>query len=127
MQDKHLYEYAVIRVVPKVEREEFLNVGIMLYVHRPKFLGIRYQLNKDRLLAFSPTIDFDMVQDCLQSFERICNASGGSGPIGRFDMASRFRWLTSPRSTIVQTSKVHPGFCPAPEMELERLFGQLVS
>lgn len=126
MQDKHLFEYAVVRVVPKVEREEFLNVGVMLYTHRSKFLGIRYELNKERLLAFNATIEPDEIQACLESFERICKGSAGSGPIGALDVASRFRWLTSPRSTIVQTSRVHPGFCIAPEKELERLFEQLV-
>jgi hypothetical protein len=126
MQDKHLFEYAVIRVVPRVDREEFLNVGVMLYTHRSKFLGIKYYLNQERLFAFNPIIELGRIQDCLESFERICKGSSDSGPIGTFDVASRFRWLTSPRSTIVQMSRVHPGFCAVPEQELERLFEQLV-
>ncbi|RYD54513.1 MAG: DUF3037 domain-containing protein [Sphingobacteriales bacterium] len=126
MQDKHLFEYAVIRVVPRVEREEFLNVGVMLYTHRKKFLGIRYTVNRERLTAFNGLVECDLIQHCLESFERICHAGANSGPIGALDAASRFRWLTSPRSTIVQTSKVHPGFCSDPEAELERLFQQLV-
>lgn len=126
MQDKHLFEYAVIRVVPKVEREEFLNMGVVLYCHRQKFLRVRFSLNEERLLCFAPQLDIEEVKGHLLAFEKICLGAPDSGPIGKLDAASRFRWLTATRSTIMQTSKVHPGFCSSLEGGLEKLFNQLV-
>lgn len=111
MQEKHLFEYAVIRVVPRVEREEFLNVGVILFCKQQKFLHTLYQLNKERLRVFSPDIDLEEVEAHLHAFERISSGGANSGPIGKLDAAARFRWLTATRSTVVQTSKVHPGFC----------------
>jgi hypothetical protein len=126
MQQKHLFEYAVIRVVPRVEREEFLNIGVILYCAKLKFLQARYQLDEARLAAFSGNIDLSELTEHVCSMERICTGDETAGPIGKLDMASRFRWLTATRSTIVQTSKVHPGFCDGPLETLEKLFGQLV-
>jgi hypothetical protein len=126
MQDNHLFEYAVIRVVPRVEREEFLNVGVILYSRKQNFLQAMCRLDKTRLKAFSVNIDITEVEDHLFSIERICNGKPDSGPIGKLDMASRFRWLTATRSTVVQTSKVHPGFCDKPGEAIQRLFRQLV-
>lgn len=131
MQDKHLYEYAVIRVVPRVEREEFLNVGVVLYCARPRFLGVRFALNEQRLGAFAPGRS-DAEPELLQlvgyllAFERICKGDPTGGPIAALTPAERFRWLTATRSTVLQTSRVHPGFCASPEETLERLFGELV-
>lgn len=126
MQEKHLFEYAVIRVVPKVEREEFLNVGIVLYCKKQKFLQMRFSLDRQRLLTFAPQLSIEEVAEHLHSFERICKADEHSGPIGKLDIASRFRWLTATRSTVVQTSKVHPGLCNDLNKAIERLFIQLV-
>jgi len=126
MQENQLFEYAVIRVVPRVEREEFLNVGVILYSREQNFLKALFQLDKDRLRAFSDKLDINEVEEHLHSLERICKGGPGSGPIGQYDMASRFRWLTATRSTVVQTSKVHPGFCNNPEEAIQKLFGQLV-
>lgn len=126
MQDKHLFEYAVIRVVPRVEREEFLNVGIILYCRSRRFLECRYQLDKQKLQALCPTLECDEVENHLSSFVNICMGVRGDSPISGLDIASRFRWLTATRSTIVQTSKVHPGFCKEPKETLQRLFEQLV-
>src|SRR5699024_8496619 len=109
MQEKQLFEYAVIRIVPKVEREEFLNVGIILYCKSAQFLKCIYKLDKPRITAFCPALECDEVEGNLLSFERICNGVKKENPIGALDMPSRFRWLTATRSTIVQTSKVHPG------------------
>jgi hypothetical protein len=111
MQEKHLFEYAVIRVVPMVEREEFINVGIIIYSKQDKFLECKYSLNEERLRSLSDTIDINEIEQHLQAFERICKGADDSGPIGQLDIASRFRWLTATRSTVVQTSKVHSGFC----------------
>ncbi len=126
MQDKHLYEYAVIRIVPQVEREEFVNVGVVLYCRQKKFLKALYHIDRDRLTAFSPVLDIDDVSCYLQSFEKICAGGKLAGPIGEFAVAERFRWLTATRSTVVQSSKVHPGFCSDPETTLTLLYQQLV-
>ncbi|MFM6924292.1 MAG: DUF3037 domain-containing protein [Ferruginibacter sp.] len=126
MQQTHLFEYAVVRVVPKVEREEFLNVGVILYCRELHFLQVRYSLHEDRLQVFCNQVDKQELLQNLQSFERICNGSKDAGPIGSLDIAGRFRWLTATRSTIIQTSKVHPGFCTDPGETLTRLYAQLV-
>jgi len=126
MQQKHLFEYAVIRVVPRVEREEFLNIGVIVYCAKLKFLQARYLLDEARLSAFSPDLDIIELKEHVCSLERICIGDRAAGPIGQLDMASRFRWLTATRSTVVQTSKVHPGFCDNALETLGKLFGQLV-
>jgi len=126
MQGKFLFEYAVIRVMPRVEREEFVNVGIILFCARQKFLKSVFALNEQRIKAFAPEIDLAELQENLCAFERISTAAAGSGPIGQYDQASRFRWLTATRSTVVQCSKVHPGFCDDAEETLLRLHQELV-
>ena len=126
MQQTHLFEYAVVRVVPKVEREEFLNVGVIVYCRDLNFLQLMYSLNEERLQIFCTQIDKQELLQNLQSVERICNGSADAGPIGSLDIAGRFRWLTATRSTIIQTSKVHPGFCIDPAETLTRLYTQLV-
>ena len=126
MQDKYLYEYAVIRVVPRVEREEFLNVGIILYCSKQGFLEAKIQVNEDRFKVFPCLIETAELQEYLHTWERICKGGKDGGPIGLLPIASRFRWLTATRSTIVQTSKVHPGFCDNASETLESLFQELV-
>ena len=126
MQQEHLFEYAVIRVVPRVEREEFLNIGVILYCAKQKFLQAKYLLDEARFNAFTTDLDIDELKEHICSIERICLGDKAAGPIGKLDMASRFRWLTATRSTIVQTSKVHPGFCVDAMETLEKLFVQLV-
>jgi len=126
MQGKSLFEYAVIRLVPKVEREEFLNVGVVLYCASAQFLQCRFFLDEKRLLAFSSDLDLVQIKENLQAFAKICHGTLDSGPIGQLDLPSRFRWLTATRSTVIQVSKVHPGFCGAPEKCLENLLEDLV-
>ena len=131
MPANHLFEYAVIRVVPRVEREEFLNVGIILYCQQQRFLGTLYTLDEQRLRAFlgSSFENRDFIgelKDCLCSFEQISRGGAEGGPIGKLDMASRFRWMTATRSTIIQLSKVHPGLCENAAETLARLHAQLV-
>ena len=126
MQEQHLFEYAVIRVVPHVEREEFINAGVILYCPAEKFLECIAEVNEKRLRALCDGVDVEELQKHIKSFERICSGGKDAGPIGKLSMAERFRWLTATRSTLVQTSKVHPGLCAsAPEM-LSRLFAQMV-
>ncbi len=126
MQEKFLFEYAVIRVMPRVEREEFINVGIILFCAKQKFLKSIFALDEVRMLAFSPKIDLAELKANLSAFERISIAAKGSGPIGQYDQASRFRWLTATRSTVVQCSKVHPGLCTDAAETLLRLHQELV-
>ena len=126
MPEKHLFEYAVIRVVPCVEREEFLNVGVILYCAAQGFLQTQYFLNEERLRAFSGELDRQDLQERLRAFERICAGRSQGGPIGQLPIASRFRWLTATRSTVVQTSPVHPGLCTNAPETLARLFTKLV-
>ena len=126
MQDKYLYEYAVIRVVPRVEREEFLNVGIILYCSKQGFLEAKIQVNEERFKAFSCTVETEELQEYLHTWERICQGGKAGGSIGLLPIASRFRWLTATRSTIIQTSKVHPGFCENASETLDCLLQELV-
>jgi hypothetical protein len=126
MQEKHLFEYAVIRIVPRVEREEFLNVGVILYCPKQKFLHAVYHLNEQRIRNFCSELNLEELENYLSTFVRISNAEKGAGPIANLPIAERFRWLTATRSTIIQTSKVHPGFCNDAGQTLEKLFKQLV-
>ncbi len=126
MPEKHLFEYAVIRVLPCVEREEFLNVGVIVYCSAQGFLQTAYYLNEERLRVFSGSFEYSELQERLQAFQKICAGRKEGGIIGQLPIASRFRWLTATRSTIVQTSAVHPGLCTNAQEILERLFNQLV-
>ncbi len=126
MQDKLLFEYAVIRIVPRVEREEFLNVGVILYCAKQNFLQALIKVNHERLNVFCAEVDCNEVEANLSAMERICRGEKDAGPIAQLDIAGRFRWLTATRSTVVQTSKVHPGFCTDAKEMLEKLFEQLV-
>jgi hypothetical protein len=127
MQEPHLFEYAVIRVVPRVEREEFINVGVILYCAKQKFLQCIFTLNESRLSALSDTLDIEEVKGNIQAFEKICAGGKAGGPIGQLDAPLRFRWLTATRSTVVQASKVHPGLCNGEALQtLNKLHNKLV-
>ena len=126
MQEKQLFEYAIIRVVPRVEREEFVNVGVVLYCHTSKRLLMRYVLPVEKLRALFESVEVEEVERYLLAFHNISSGGEGSGPIGKLDAVSRCRWLTAWRSTMIQTSRVHPGFCTDAEKELDRLFAELV-
>ena len=126
MQEKHLYEYAVIRVVPKVEREEFVNVGIILFCKRERFIKVIYKINEEKLRPFSNDLDFEQLEKNLESFEKISQGKKDGGPIAQFDVPSRFRWLTAVRSSVIQTSRPHPGLCSNLDDISVRLFTELV-
>ena len=126
MQDKHLFEYAVVRIVPRVEREEFLNVGVIVFCKKLKFLQCRFHIDHSRLAALSKELDVEALKGYLAGFENICAGKKEGGPIARLEVPERFRWLTATRSTIVQVSKVHPGFCANMEEAADKLFHQLV-
>jgi Protein of unknown function (DUF3037) len=126
MQEKELFEYAVIRIVPRVEREEFLNVGVVLFCAGQKFLQVLFIMDAEKLRALSYKIDIAEIRKHLCVFEQICAGDPAGGPISKLDIATRFRWLTATRSTIVQTSKVHPGFCSDAQQTLMKLYSDLV-
>ena len=126
MQEKFLFEYAVIRFVPRVEREEFLNVGVVLFCRATSFLEARISIDVPRIMCLNSEIDLQVLQNNLIAFENIAKGVKGSGAIGFYDIASRFRWLTATRSTIIQCSKVHPGFSGEPQETLSKLHQQLV-
>lgn len=127
MQEKHSFEYAVIRVVPRVEREEFVNVGVVLFCKAQKFLQTKWKLDEQRLKTLWNKFDTGTLRNYLEAFERVANGSKDGGDIAKLPQAERFRWLTATRSTVVQTSKVHPGLCVNAQDELEKLFAQLVA
>lgn len=127
MQQQYLFEYAILRIVPRVEREEFVNAGVVLFCAKQKFVGVKYTIDEGRLLNFSADIDLLQCGEYLKAFERICAGGSNAGTIGKLPPAERFRWLTATRSTMLQTSKVHPGFCHDPADMLDRIFQQLVS
>jgi hypothetical protein len=126
VQEKHLYEYAVIRVLPRVDREEFINVGVILYCAPKNFLRAECAIDEGRLKTFAGNADFGELNEHLKSLCRICKGGEEAGPIGKLSMGERFRWLTAPRSTIVQTSPVHTGLTADPERTLDDLLSKLV-
>jgi hypothetical protein len=120
------FDYAVIRVVPRVDREEFINAGVILFSKERRFLQARVVLAPERIGALWPESDVDLIELHLTAFAKICDANPEAGPIAQLSQAERFHWLVSPRSTIVQVSAVHTGLCQDPQIALERLFHQLV-
>jgi hypothetical protein len=120
------YDYAVIRVVPKVEREEFINAGVILSCPQRSFLEAQIRLNESRLLALDPSLDVEMVKMHLETIPKICRGGDGAGPIGQLSQRERFYWLVAPRSTIIQTSPVHTGRCSDPAAVLRHLVATMV-
>lgn len=125
MQGKLIYEYAVIRLVPKVEREEFINIGIVLFCKKTDFIKVLTRIDNDRVKALCPTMDLDELQMYLEAFHKIANGAEDGGPIAKFDVPSRFRWLTAKRSTIIQTSPTHAGLTDDADATAQNLFCQL--
>jgi hypothetical protein len=126
VREKHLFEYAVIRLVPCVEREEFLNVGVIVYCQAQEFLQTAFELKEERLRPFASDLNVSEVKEHLLAFERICEGGPEARAIGKLPTGERFRWLTAPRSTVVQTSPVHTGLCLDARETLMRLLANLV-
>lgn len=126
MQEKHLYEYAVIRVLPKVEREEFINVGIILFSKRAKYIKVLYKIDENKLKMFSDDVDIEEIDSILKAFEKISSGSKDGGVIATFDVPERFRWLTAVRSSCIQTSRPHSGFSSDLDQTIQYLFQELV-
>ncbi|MFC4262733.1 DUF3037 domain-containing protein [Ferruginibacter yonginensis] len=127
MQEKHLYEYAVIRLVPHVEREEFINVGVVLFCKQQQFLQTIFTNNYQRIQHFCSKIELEETISYFQAFQQICEGTAVNSPISQLPAINRFRWLTANRSTIIQTSKVHPGFCINAGETLQQLFEAYVT
>jgi len=126
MQEKLVYEYGVIRVIPRVDLGECLNVGVILFCKRKRFLAMKYKLDRARLAVFEGSLDLDEVAEYLKGWDLICQGNKAGGQIALLDWPERFRWLTAVKSTIVQSSRVHPGLCEDPAAELAHLFEQYV-
>lgn len=121
-----LYDYAIVRVVPRVEREEFVNVGVIVCCAAKKFLEARIEIDKTRLSALDPSFDLETLGKHLAVIPLICQGGAAAGAIGQLPLRERFYWLVAPRSTIIQTSRVHTGLCPEPSALLEHLLETMV-
>ena len=120
------FEYAVLKVIPRVERGECMNAGVVLYCQADRFLDARVHLDASRLRALDPDADLDAVRAHLESFRSVCAGGAETGAVGRLALRERFGWLVAPRSTVVQPSEVHTGLTDDPEAELERLLRRMV-
>jgi hypothetical protein len=122
----HSFDYAVVRVVPRVDRDEFINAGVILYCRSLDFLAARIALDRARLAALFPSADVDAVERALAVFPRISSGDPTAGPIARLSRGERFHWLVSPRSTVTQVSPVHSGLCDDPAAMLDHLVDAMV-
>lgn len=120
------FDYAIVRVVPRVERGEFINAGVILFCLTQRVLTARVELDERRLAALAPEVDVALVRGHLEAIPRICAGGKAAGPIGQLPQKERWHWLVAPRSTILQTSPVHTGLCEQPERALEQLMDQMV-
>jgi hypothetical protein len=120
------FDYAVVRVVPRVEREEFVNAGVILFCLERDFLAARVGLDGARVRALFPGADLPVIEEHLAALVRVAEGGDGGGPIGRLSLRERFHWLVAPRSTVVQVSPVHAGLCEDPRRALDHLFEQMV-
>ncbi|MXM64103.1 DUF3037 domain-containing protein [Streptomyces sp. HUCO-GS316] len=126
MSERDVFEYAVLRVVPRVERGECINAGVLVYCRAKSYVGVRTHLDENRLLTLDPEVDLDGVRAALHAVEGVCTGGATAGQAGRDDAGRRFRWLIAPRSTIVQPGPVHTGLTADPAAEAERLLDLLV-
>lgn len=126
MRDHSSYDYAIVRVVPRVEREEFINVGVIVSCPAKDFLEARIEVDEVRLRALDPAVDLEAIRAHLASIPAICAGGSQGGPIGRLSRSERFNWLVAPRSTVIQTSKVHTGRCTDPPTLIEHLLTTMV-
>lgn len=126
MPDLCTYDYAIVRVVPRVERGEFVNVGVIVSCASEGFLQARIELDEARVLALDPSLDLDAIKATLATIPAICAGGAGAGVIGQLPTRERFHWLVAPRSTSIQTSSVHTGRCSDLELAMERLLDKMV-
>ena len=127
MPEHDSFDYAIVRVVPRVDRDEFINVGVILFCRTKHFLDARIQVDPTRLGALAPHIDLATLETQLQVIPRVCAGGQAAGALGELSLAERFRWLISPRSTTIQVSPAHCGLCDDPKTQLDRLFDEMVA
>jgi hypothetical protein len=120
------FDYAILRVVPRVERQEFINAAVIVFCLEKRYLDARVHLDPARLTALWPEVDIDLIRSHLEAIPRICVGDPGAGPIARLPQRERFHWLISPRSTIIQPSPVHTGVCDETKGLLDRLAAQFL-
>jgi hypothetical protein len=120
------YDYAIVRVVPRVERGEFVNAGIIMSCDVERILKARIELDEEALLALDARVDLEVVREALATIPLICAGGASAGPLGNLSARERFHWLVSPKSTIVQTSPVHTGQCDDPDAALEHLMKRMI-
>lgn len=126
MHEKHLYDYAVIRVIPRVEREEFVNVGLMMYNKRQKYLRIKYHIPAKKIQAFCSEFDLELLKINLDALVNICEGKKEGGPIAQFEKDEKFRWIAAVKSSSIQTSRPHSGFSTDLDQTFEKLYNELV-
>lgn len=126
MPELNSFDYALVRVVPRVDREEFINAGVILFCRTCRFLGARVALDRARLAALAPSMDPATVERHLALIPLVCRGGPEAGPIGQLPQAERFHWLVSPRSSSIQASPVHSGLCADPEATLDHLLEKMV-
>jgi DUF3037 family protein len=123
---RNAFQYAILRVVPSIERGECLNVGVALLCPERKYVGVRVALDETRLAALAPDLDLDELRAALDALVAVAEGDPAAGPLARLSPSERFGWLTAPASTVIQPSAIHTGLCEDPEDTLERLFATLV-
>jgi len=121
------YDYAIVRIVPRVHCCAFVNAGVILHARTARFLSARVHLDRSHLVTLDASIDVDLIERYLNAYRQVCDGADGSGPIGQLPRSERFHWLTAPRSTVLQTSPVHGGRTRDPERTLDQLFTQYVA
>ena len=126
MPERDAFQYAILRVVPSVERGERMNVGVALHCPRRRFLGVRVALDEARLAALAPGTDVAPVREALDALVAVAEGDPAAGPLARLSASERFGWLAAPSSTVIQPSAIHTGLCEDPEQTLEHLFATLV-
>ncbi len=126
MQELNKYEYAVVRYVPRVEREEFINVGLAMMCKRRRWIKVGISIPEGKLCAMCPDTDKEILARQLQSFIDIAEGKRGAGPVAQYPVEERFRWISAVKSSVIQTSRPHPGLCEDLEATFERLFQELV-
>ncbi|AZI31952.1 DUF3037 domain-containing protein [Kaistella carnis] len=126
MQEDKIYEYAVIRLVPKVEREEFFNIGLIMFSKREKYIRFEFHLCNEKFQSMKSKLDYEDIAQNLENFKNVANGQKEGGPIAVLEIPERFRWLTAVRSSVIQTSRPHPGKTKDLDATFDRLFDELV-
>ena len=126
MQDKVVYEYAVIRVVPKVEREEFINIGLILFSKRKRYIRFDYHIPEEKIRSFCNEFDLNQLKENLESFAKICSGTKDGGPIAQLEADEKFRWITAVKSSSIQSSRPHPGLSTDLDATFDKLYTELV-